>query len=210
MRRITHSDGRDALKSLTDYELVNACREGVIEAFEEIVDRYQNQIVTYLCRYVGSREMAEDLAQETFLRVFRRAETYDPSSKFSTWIYTIAVNLAKDEFKRLRRRPQTRSMDDERAGEGIRSDSLRTPEGDEESPTGRMERGERSDRVNDLLARIPPEERDVLILRDINGFTYTEIADTLGLPMGTVKSRINRGRNSLKELLQRMPHNGLP
>ena len=193
---------------LSDNDLMTRLKEAapaeLAAGFEVLVHRYKNAIVSFLFRYVGDARTAEDLAQEAFLRVFRKIAEYNSTAKFSTWLYTIASNLAKDEFKRRSRHPAG-SLDWE-SGRG--ADTTRNvptamasagPGPDEE-----LERGEVRERVAEALKLLKEDDREILVLKDVQGLAYEEIARILDLPMGTVKSRISRARLAFKDAWKRM------
>ena len=141
--------------------------------------------------------MVEDLLQETFLRVHRNRHSFEPIAKFSTWLYTIAGNLARSEYRRRKRqRPYSMNSvnrDEEEYELQIPADTL--------APDRHAERGIHDKHIQQALDQIPEDFREVVVLRDVQQLTYEEISEITGLPMGTVKSRINRGRTKLQELL---------
>ena len=191
-----------------DHELMVLLREALPdprpEVFQELVRRYKDRIVHYIYRYVGQRATAEDLAQECFVRVFRNVAQYDPHAKFSTWIYTIATNLAKDEFKRRARHP-ARSLDWQSSES---SDTTRDLPGARGSTTREphiiVEKQELRDQIQDALRKLKDDDREILVLREIQQMPYDEIARILGVPMGTVKSRISRARAAFTDVWKEM------
>lgn len=168
-------------------------------AFGELVRRYKGAILTYLVRYVGDLKTAEDLAQEAFVRVFRRIDAYDRRARFSTWLYTIASNLAKDEFKRRRRHPAM-SYDWQSAGTDDTTRNIPMAQDADESPERVALQTETSQRVQETLQQLDADDREVLILREIQGLKYEEVAEILGVPLGTVKSRIARARLAFRQV----------
>ena len=156
---------------------------------------------------MGQRSTAEDLAQECFVRVFRNVAKYDPGAKFSTWIYTIATNLAKDEFKRRARHP-AKSLD----WSSETSDTTRDLPGQTGSTTRQpefiAEKQELRDRIQDALRMMREDDREILILREMNQMPYDEIARILDVPMGTVKSRISRARTAFTDVWKRIDVDG--
>ena len=197
---------------LSDNDLMTRLKEAppaeLAAGFEVLVHRYKNAIVSFLFRYVGDPRTAEDLAQEAFLRVFRKIAEYNSTAKFSTWLYTIASNLAKDEFKRRARHPAG-SLDWE-SGPG--ADTTRnvpmamaagTP-----GPEDELEQGEVRERVALALKHLKEDDREILVLKDVQGMAYEEIARILDLPMGTVKSRISRARLAFKDAWKRIESPG--
>ncbi len=186
------------LRSLTDLELMRAFQGGDGRAFDVIVRKYQDQITNYAFRFVGNYEDACDIAQETFYRVYKNKMAYQPIAKFSTWLYTIAGNIARSDLRRRRTLSftdlmQRRAESEERELEI--PDETRRP--DRATETSIVE-----EHVNAALQKIPAAYREVIIMRDINDMEYDDIAQSTGLPIGTVKSRINRGRTMLQKLLK--------
>jgi len=193
--------------SLSDESLMarlkTAPREEVVQGFEILVKRHKNAVVSFLYRYVGDPRTAEVLAQETVLRVFQKVDSYNDSAKFSTWMYTIASNLAKDEFKRRVRHP-VGSLDWKSRAGAHTTRNVPTLEGDEAAPDSGMVSDERREAVHRALAGLSDSEREILVLKDVQGLAYEEIGAILGLPMGTVKSRIARARMAFKEVWKRV------
>lgn len=183
-------------RSLTDEELILRFQNEEVEAFNEIVFRYKNKVVNFLYRYTGDRDEAEDLAQDTFIKVFRSKHLYKEIAKFSTWFYTIAVNTAKTNAKKKSRMStiSVSGFDPENDKDFDLKDSSISPE---DSANASIENYYIQQAINSL----DEEFRKIIILRDIEDLEYDEIAKITGLPMGTVKSRINRGREKLKKLL---------
>lgn len=186
---------------LSDHELMKACARGEMACFAELVRRHKDRITNYLYRYVGDYRAAEDLAQETFLRVYRKIPEYNATAKFTTWLYTIATNLAKDEFKRRARHP-VRPLEVAAPGAGTSQIVSVAPADAGPGPEAVVEREEAKALVFKVLDRLDPDEREILVLREVQGLSYEEIADILGAPLGTVKSRINRARMAFKDRFQ--------
>ncbi len=171
---------------------------GTVEAYNILVDRYSERLMHYLFGFLGDKKRCEDLLQETFLRVHRNRHSYQRIAKFSTWLYTIAGNLARSEYRKQKRRYmysiQSVSRD---------SEEYEMPLPDETFlPDKYTESALQDKTIQDALNILPSNFREVIILRDIQQLAYDEIATITGLPMGTVKSRINRGRSKLKQLLK--------
>ncbi|MSO50563.1 MAG: sigma-70 family RNA polymerase sigma factor [Acidobacteria bacterium] len=177
-----------------DLQLVGKAREGDLDAFGDLVSRHQHRLVHFLRMMMSSaadREAAEDVAQEAFLRAFRSLGQFRGQSTFKTWLYQIATNVARTQVARRRDRKEDQE-----------------PETRPDRPSG--ENVERRviahDQLRRALAELPDDWREAVILRDIEGLEYREIADVLGIPMGTVESRIFRGRQRLKAALQEPQH----
>lgn len=193
--------GRSAVLSLyaaevapmpvSDDELMARVRSGDTSAFADLVARHSDGLVNYLCRVTGSRERAEDVAQEALLRAFTHADGYIGDGRFASWLYRIATNLAFSEGRRKRR-----WFD--------RIDRVRTWLGmvEEEQPDRRIEGEQSQDVMARAIARLPETFRAALVLREIEGWSYAEVSDALGVPEGTVKSRVNRGKAMLKADLE--------
>src|SRR5215467_14355025 len=185
--------------SLSDEDLMGQVAEDDERAFPELVRRYQGRVTNLVSRVLNDRECADDLAQEVFVRVFVHRRNYRRGSKFSTWLFTIAANLAKNEIRRRVRRKNWFSLD---ALTEVLSDSLPQLADPTESREQGLEREQLQGTVGRAIATVPEKYRLALVLRDIEGLAYEEIAEVLGLPGGTVRSRINRARGMLQRKLQ--------
>jgi len=183
--------------------LRNAPPQLLMDGFEVLVARYKNSIVSFLFRFVGDFRTAEDLAQETFLRVFKKLNDYNNAAKFSTWLYTIASNLAKDEFKRRSRHP-ARSLDWKGGGDTTRNVPQVKADTTDSVPDVRLEHDEVRQNVKKALDLLEEHDREILLLKDVQGLSYEEISQVLELPMGTVKSRISRARVAFKDVWKKM------
>ena len=187
---------------LTDHSLLAATCEGDETAFAELVRRYRNQITNYIYRMTSDYETAVDLAQETFIRVYRAADRYQTSYAFSTYIYRIATNLAISELRRRKRRRMVSLT-------GFFQGRDKSEEATELDPADAsplqdsvLVEDERRRAVARAIATLPDKYRAPLVLRDVEGRSYEEIAGILEMSEGTVKSRINRARSFLREKLQ--------
>jgi len=183
-----------ALFSITDEQAMWRVREQDDEgAFAKLVARWHGPIQRLCSRMTGDAHCGEDLAQETFCRVFTRRKDYEPTAKFSTWLWRIALNLAQDELRRRARRRQWMSPE---------NSDLPTPSGFS-APDHLLIAQERSEAVRQALARLPEAYRTVLILRHYEDLKFREIAAILQLPEGTVKSRMAEALTQMGQLLQR-------
>ena len=180
----------------TDEELIAAFQDGNESAFAELVGRYKDPLTNFVYRFVGDWEDCTDIVQETFVRVFKSRHSYKPVAKFSTWIYTIAGNLAKTSLRRKRIRfPFSRkeSRDSEREVEIV----------DEAAgPDLRADASLKEERIQDALERLSVKYREVIIMREIQELSYEEISAICGVRIGTVKSRLNRARSQLQRMLR--------
>jgi RNA polymerase sigma-70 factor (ECF subfamily) len=168
-------------------------------AWESVV-RSQTRRVYNLCyRFTGQRQEAEDLTQEVFVRVFRTLSKFDPNQgSLNVWLYRVARNLLIDHYRATRRQRMTSSIDDEES-------PMVLPDTKAPSPHRAAELGELRETLQKALTRLSPELREAVVLRDLQGLDYREIGQTLAIPDGTVKSRINRGRAELAKILKRTP-----
>lgn len=189
---------REQLRELSDEELMEQLQAGVVEALDILVDRYSERLSNYLYGFVGDEQKVNDLLQETFIRVFRNRHSYERIAKFSTWLYTIAGNLARTEYRKNKRDPTTsiyRTSRDDEEYELQLPDGQRHPDRMADQPIYREE-------VQKALEQLDEPFREVVILRDRQQLSYKEIAEITDAPIGTVKSRIHRGREQLQELLE--------
>ena len=184
---------------VSDEDLMARVAEEDERAFTELVRRYQARVTNLISRVLNDRISSDDLAQEVFVRVFVHRRNYRRGSKFSTWLFTIAANLAKNEIRRRVRRRNWFSLD---ALQEVLSDSTMQLADPTEGQDIALQRGQLQQSVGRAIATVPEKYRIALVLRDIEGLAYEEIAEVLGIPGGTVRSRINRARGMLKRKLQ--------
>jgi len=179
---------------MDERELIEQSQAGDIEAFNQLVEQYQNIVYSVSLRMIGSAETAEDITQDTFLAAYKAIGKFRGGS-FKSWIIRIATNSCHDKM-RVARRASVTSLDDmfQELGDFI-------PDNDAESPEDYALRGELSRFLNKGLARLPEDQRLVIILCDIQGLTYEEISQVTNSSLGTVKSRLNRGRAGLRDYL---------
>ena len=186
-----------SLNDFTDEELIlEFQKNGTEKAFEIIVQRYKNPLTNYVFRFLGDYQVCSDVVQETMIKVYRYKDTYSSIAKFSTWIYTIAGNLARTEYRRQRRRKFFSISD---YGEEHKQFDL--PD-EVYRPDIMADSGIKDEIIQNALTKVKDAYREAVILRDIEGMSYEEIAEILRVNEGTVKSRINRGRAQLQELLK--------
>ncbi len=177
--------------------LVARARQGDLQAFNSLVARFQDGVYSLTLRMLGSSQPAEDATQEAFIRAWQRIETFRGGS-FRSWLFTIAANQARDELRRRGRRP-AQSLDQAR-DDPDRADL--DPPGDEPSPEGEAERKEMRAALEAALMTLPDDWRQVVVLSDIHGLDYREVAEATGLQLGTVKSRLSRARARLREVIR--------
>ena len=190
---------REQLHAMDDAAVVTSFLEGEERAFQELVERYQTRLLNFIYRTIGDREKAEDLVQEVFIRVYRHLHRFDRSKKFSTWIYTIASNLAKNELRNRSRNPlvlfqtiRKNWQDDDRPLQ-FEDTTAR--------PDDLFRKRHLRELVEDSVAKLPAHHREVFVLRELEGKSYEEIAEITECNLGTVKSRLNRARNSFAEII---------
>lgn len=179
----------------SDEDLILQFQEGNVYAFEQIVNRYKDQLVNFAYRFLGDIEDAEDIVQETFLRVFRKKKAYKNVAKFSTWIYTITGNLAKTELRRRKRR-KLLSI----SSLGFEDKDFELPD-TKKGPEENVDDVLKSKVIQKAIDSLPDKFKEVIIFRDLQELSYDEISKIVKIPLGTVKSRVNRGRLKLQEKL---------
>ena len=184
------------LSNLTDEQLIEEFQNGNRQAYTKLVNKYQHRILNFIYRFTGDMTVAEDLAQDTFFKLYTNKDSYKKIAKFSTWLYTIAGNLAKTELRKNKRRKtytvSSLSKDD-------REFVLQTPESeqiDEMADVGQEQL------LQSALLDLEEDFRNIIILREIQELSYDLISKILKLPLGTVKSRINRGKLKLRSILK--------
>jgi RNA polymerase sigma-70 factor (ECF subfamily) len=186
------------LYDLTDEELILEFQQNnTVKAYEILVERYKNPLTNYVFRFLGDYETCMDVVQDSFIKVYRYKDSYNSIAKFSTWIYTIAGNLARTEYQRRKRR---KFFSINSYGE----DSNETYDIPDESyrPDEMTDSGIKDEIIQKAIQKVSPAYREMVILRDIQQLSYEEISEITGVAVGTVKSRINRGRAQLQKLLK--------
>jgi len=181
-----------------DQELVRRCLNGENPAWEGLVRAHSRKVYNLCYRFTGRIQDAEDLTQEVFIKVFQTLRSYDSAQgTFSTWLNRVARNHLVDHYRRTRKDRVTSSLDD---------DSTPLPElpSPRAAPTASVESRERRELLQMALDQMSPDLREAVVLRDLQDLDYQEIAQVLGVPQGTVKSRINRGRLELARVIKRM------
>lgn len=195
---------REGIQGLTDQEVVALARTGSQVAYRELVRRYERPIFSLVFRMVRDRELAEDLAQETFVKALNALESYRPEFKFSSWIFKIANNAAIDQLRR--RELDTLSIEGSphaSTPEAVEATALQIG-ARQESPLDTVEALELGGEIEEAISRLRPEYRSCILLRHVEGYAYEEIAQILGLPLGTVKTYIHRARHELRRALEHL------
>jgi len=178
--------------------LLIKAKSGDIEAFEQLVEVYEKKVFNIALRMIGNYDDANDIAQEVFIRVYKSLGGFKEQSAFSTWIYRITTNVCLDELRKRKNKKVVYIDEDVKSDDG---EIKRQFEATEPTPEIVAEKNYVRQVVNDAIQKLSEEHRTVIILRDIQGFSYEEIAKITKCPEGTVKSRINRARQALKDIL---------
>jgi RNA polymerase sigma-70 factor (ECF subfamily) len=181
-----------------DRELVGQCLQGDERAYRELVTRYRRQVYTLALRMLRRPEDAEDVTQETFVRMFRALERYDPNRPFAAWILTIASRLSIDQIRRRKQNPISLFQGEA----GSEDEYVIEIEDPGPGPETQAVHGEEEDRASALIESLPEHYRIVVMLRHVQDLSYEEIAEALNLPLGTVKARIHRAREILKSRIE--------
>jgi RNA polymerase sigma-70 factor (ECF subfamily) len=197
----TSASAREELSKLSDTEVVALAQQGKESAYRELLTRYERPVFSLIFRMVRDRETAEDLAQETFVKVLNNIDRYSPDFKFSSWLFKIANNLTIDHLRR--RRVDTISIEgapDAVTAESAKATSITIPSADQ-SPLAELESRELGQAIERAIAKLRPEYRACIMLRHVEDRSYEEIAEIVKLPLGTVKTYIHRARQELRTSL---------
>lgn len=181
-----------------DAELMLACRGGDDGAFAELVRKFQDRVLGLAYRYVGDRSLAEDLAQEAFLRVHRARERYEPRAKFSTWLYRIVVNLCLNEIRWQKGRPAMALAVTTETSSNVNVDMV---DEEEPEPLETLEDVELSAVLKRIIAGLPENQRIAILLNKYEGLSYQEVAEAMDMTVTAVKSLLTRARVKIKERL---------
>jgi len=179
----------------TDEELVDAFQGGDLAAFDVLVYRWDRKIQAAIYRIMGTEEEARDICQEAFLRAYRALGSFKREARFSSWVYQIALNLCRDRMRRNRGRTVVSLDELEEAGNGLMQKGP--------TPLDLVEAGDVSRAVANAVAALPAEQREVIVLKEYQDLTFVEIAEILGVPLSTVKTRLYRGLGQLRHRLER-------
>lgn len=187
-----------------DSELVSSCKKGNVDAFEILVRKHQKRMLNIAYRMIGSYEDACEIVQDTFISAYKGIKNFEEKARFSTWLYTIVINLSKNRLKQLKIQiyREEFSIDDPVLTDGGQINI--EPASGEPSILERLEKKDVQQKVQGCINSLDNEFKEILILRDIQGFSYDEISDMLKIPGGTVKSRLSRARDTLKDCLKKV------
>jgi RNA polymerase sigma-70 factor (ECF subfamily) len=190
----SHSIALEQVRSLTDGELIISAVAGRADGFEELVRRYQRPITSYVFRMLGDYESSLDVTQEVFIKVYNSLSKYSPEYKFSTWLYRIAHNAAIDHMRRNSVTPQSLEAENADGTYQIQIESSGP------SPEQDRERAEWRTEIESVVRCLSPAYRDLILLRHARDLSYDEIAEVTGLPLGTVKNRLFRAREMMRQM----------
>ena len=193
-----YDDNGEGQERPTDEELVRLFLDGDNTAFEELVSRYESVIMNMAYRLLGNRSDAADVCQEVFVLLIRKLGSFRGEAKFSTWLYRVSLNACPAHARRSRRHISI----SESPGDDLPDIEQRLADDGFDSPERSMERADIQKTVREAIARLPYKFKEVIYLHDINGYNYKEVAEILGISLGTVKSRLNRARAKLANELE--------
>jgi RNA polymerase sigma-70 factor, ECF subfamily len=179
------------LKKLTDAQLLGRYTDGDEAAFREIVSRYKNSLYVFLKQFLNRQDLVEDVFQETFLQLFTSKESFDTSRPLRPWLFTIAANKARDALRKWQRTPAVTIGTIADSQELSFDEVLNAIASDNTTPHGQLEKNETTILVKEVIANMPVNLREILLLAYFKGFSYKQIADILSIPIGTVKSRLH-------------------
>ena len=190
--------------ALSDNELIQEFNNGTEQAFAELIERYQHRVYNTTFRMLGNREDALDIAQESFIRVYKNLKKFKGDSSFSTWLFRITTNACRDELRKRKRRPAIytgTSSDDE-------NNTIQNISSDIDEPEKTTISRDINKTIQEKIKQLPAEQKLIFVLREFQDLSYQEIADILHISMGTVKSRLSRARRSLRQDLNKIIKNG--
>lgn len=187
-----------------DYELVSFCKKGDVDAFEVLVKKHQRRMLNIAYRMIGNYEEACEIVQDAFVSAYRNLKGFKGKSKFSTWLYTIVMNLSKNRLKQLKTQLHREKFSIDNPVLTNDGQIKVEPASSEPSSLEKLEKRDVQRKVQECINSLDDEFREVLVLRDIQGFSYGEISDLLKAPEGTVKSRLFRAREAVKDCLKKV------
>ncbi len=194
----------DQMQRSDEEDIIDRCRTGDVEAFEVMVKMYQGKMFNIAYRIIGDADDAAEVVQDAFVAAYRNLPAFEQRSRFSTWLYAITVNASRNKLSQLmaRKARETHSLDDPPTHDSFRGS--REPASGDPSALDQLTTKEQQARIQECLNRLEPEFREVIVLRDVQGFAYEEIGTMLGLASGTVKSRLFRARETVKTCLKKL------
>ena len=194
-------ENKSALIADDDLKYVVLCQKGDVEAFSELVERHQKKMLNTAYRMLGDYDDACDVTQEAFIAAYKAIKKFKGEAKFSTWLYRIVINYAKNRLKQLQIAAKREGFSLDEAGEIKTKEAWCSPAAAGTNPGAQLEKKEMEEQVQKCISALDEEFKEVLVLRDIEGLSYEEIRDLLKIPEGTVKSRLARARGAIKECL---------
>lgn len=197
--KVVHSP--DELRKLSDEILMSQLAQGSHFAFEELLSRYETAVITFCYAFMRSREASEDIAQETFMRVFRNSARYQPVAKFTTWLYKIAANLCINELKKGKLR-QSISLHESAGPDPDGTKVIERIASGQDSPLTDVEKLEAKVLIGKAIDHLPDDQRTTLIMVDFHHMQYQDIAEILGVTVSAIKMRVKRARETLRETLK--------
>lgn len=200
---VSPASARVELCDVRDEDLIVQVQNGHRKAYDELVSRYKGRLFSFILRMVKDADLAEELTQETLIRVYIHAAKYREIAKFSTWVFTIATNLVRNKMRQRSRRPWTISLNPAPDDDEMPVD----PADNRADASAQVEREELAGLINEATAKIPEKYRIPFLLREVEQLSYEEIQQVTGLKLGTVRSRINRARNRFRQLIKPMLKN---
>jgi RNA polymerase sigma-70 factor (ECF subfamily) len=200
---VSPASARVDLCEVRDEDLIVQVQNGQRKAYDELVARYKGRLFSFILRMVKDADLAEELTQETLIRVYIHAAKYREIAKFSTWVFTIATNLVRNKMRQRSRRPWTIALNPAPDDDEIPVD----PADNRADTSAAVEREELAALISEATARIPEKYRIPFLLREVDQLSYEEIQQVTGLKLGTVRSRINRARNRFRQLIKPMLKN---
>ena len=185
-------------KATPDVELISAIKKGVLDAFTALVQRHERSLINFFFHFSWDRQFAEDCAQEVFVKLYKHLDSYEPKAKFTTFLYRVARNHWIDKVRASK--GKTVSLESSTLGEEGRALKDRLPSG-AESPVDTLTRQETRDLMKSAIERLPEDQKMVVVFSEIQGLKYQEISEIMGVPVGTIKSRMFTAMQRLKEIL---------
>lgn len=186
---------------MTDAALIERFLEGDVDAFNMLVWRWEKPLYNFIRRNIGNEETAKDICQTAFIRIFKELKRLREPTKFTPWMYRIALNLCRDEYKRKKNRRHF-YMEDVLVNDDSKNVIMQLPDQENKNPEEMMQNQQIGDILNQIMMTLPDEQRVVIVMKQYQGLKFTEIADILDQPINTIKSRLYYGLRSLKKILE--------
>ena len=200
MSKIMKGYGQSTLDD--DYEIILRCQKGEVDAFEEIVKKYQKKMFNISYRITGDYNDSAEVVQDAFVSAYKSIRSFQGKSKFSTWLYAIVINLSRNRLKQVKTRAYHEEVSIDDPVESVNGQIKTEPASGDLSALERLEKREINQKVQDCINSLESDFREVVVLRDIQGFSYQEIVALLKIAEGTVKSRLYRAREALRDCLK--------